>query len=240
MIDFEEAIKKPFTDLGKLVLGIILSVVPIINWIAQGYVIENSGLGRNKPSKKMPEWDNLGEYFIKGLTSYIIILIYILPAIIVFSIALGYAATSLTTAFVGIVPEGFITQIMTGKVAEENASQFAQLLSQNWMLAMPTLITIAPLVILGLFLLLIALYLYPVAVLNYLKNKKFGKAFDLNFVISKALTANYFIVWIIGGVIAMVLRTILIFIPLVGTAAAFFISGLIVYNLYGQAFREKK
>lgn len=240
MVNYEEALKKPFSDIGKLVLGIILSVVPIVNWIAQGYVIENSGLGKNKPSKKMPEWNNLGDYFIKGLLSYIVIFIYALPAIIIFSAAIGYAAASLTTTYMGVVPEGFMSEMMVGSLTREDVSQLAQLISQKWMLAMPALITIAPVVILGLILLAFAVYLSPVAVLNYLKNKKFGKAFDFNFVVSKAFTPSYFIVWIIGGVVALVLKTILSFIPLVGSAAAFFVSGLIVYNLYGQVFREKK
>jgi len=240
MIDFEEALKKPFTDLTKLALGIILSVVPIVNWIAQGYIIENSGLGKNKPSKKMPLWQGLGDYFLKGLTSYIIIFIYALPAIIVFSVAIGYAAASLTTAFVGLLPKEFISAIIAGSLTKQEVSQLGQIFSQNWMLAMPTLATIAPLIMLGLVLLAIALYLSPVAVLNYLKNKKFGNAFDLSFVINKALTPSYFIVWLIGGIITSVLGTVLAFIPTLGAAATFFLSGVIVYNLYGQAFMEKK
>ena len=105
MVNYEEALKKPFTELGKLVLGIILSIVPIVNWIAQGFIIECSGLGKIKPSKKMPEWKDLPDLFVKGFLSYLIIFIYAIPAIIVFAVTIGYAAGSLMTAFVGVLPE---------------------------------------------------------------------------------------------------------------------------------------
>jgi hypothetical protein len=236
MVNFEEALKKPFTDFGKLILGIILSIVPIVNWIAQGFIIESSGLGKNKPSKKMPEWKDLGDYFVKGLLSYIIIFVYAIPAIIVSVAAIGYSAVSLTTAFMGVMPEGFMSAMMAGNLPKEQVGQF---FSQNWVLAMPTLMAVAPLIILGLVLLLAAVYLSPVAILNYLKNKRFGKAFDFSFVTGKAFTVKYFIVWLIAGIIALVLKVILAFIPFVGPAIAFFVSGIIVYTLYGQAFREK-
>jgi len=236
MINFEEALKKPFIDLSKLILGIILSVIPIVNWIAQGFIIETSGMGKNKPSKSMPEWKDFGDYFVKGLLSYVIMFVYALPAIIVFSAAIGYAAASLVTTFTEIMPQGFMSQMMAGTIPKEQA---AQLFSQNWMMALPTLITVAPLIILGLVLILAAAYLSPVAILNYLKNKRFGKAFDINFVTKKAFTSTYFIAWFIGGIIGIVLSAILSFIPFIGPAAAFFIKGVIVYTLYGQAFREK-
>ena len=51
-VNYEEAIKKPFTDIAKLIIGIILSFIPIIWWFAKGFILESSGLGKIKPSKK--------------------------------------------------------------------------------------------------------------------------------------------------------------------------------------------
>lgn len=235
MVNYEESLKKPFTDLVKLIIGIILSVIPIVNWIAQGFIIECSGVGKNKPSKNMPEWKDMLDYLVKGLLSQIIALIYAIPAIIVLVIAFGFAIGSLVSTFTGILPEGFMSSMMAGQVTGETAN----ILTQNWMLALPTIISVAPLVILGLILLLIAAYLSPIAVLNYLKNKKFSKAFDLSFVTSKAFKVNYLITWIVVGVIALILKAILSFIPWIGSAIAFFISGVIAYSLFGQVFREK-
>lgn len=237
MVDYEEAIKKPFTDLGKLVLGIILGIIPIINWIVQGFIIENSGVGKNRPSKKMPEWKDLGDYFVKGFLSYVIIFIYMIPALVVFIVAFGYAAASLTTAFVGILPEGFFRSMMTGQTTR---AEISQILSQHWMLIMPTIITLAPLILLGLVLLIIAIYLSPMGILNWLKNKKFGKAFDLSVVARKAFTVDYLIAWVIVGVIAVIIKEVLFFLPWIGQSIAFFVSGIIAYTLFGQIYREKK
>lgn len=236
MVNYEESFKKPFTDLIKLLIGIILSVIPIVNWISQGFILECSGVGKTKPSKNMPEWKDIWDYFVKGLLSYIIAIIYAIPAIIVFGIAVGFAAGSLMTTFMGVMPEGFASSMMANQAS---SGAIGQMLSQNWMLALPTIITVAPLILLGLLLLLIAVYLSPIAILNYLKNKKFSKAFDFNFVTGKAFKVNYFIIWLVTGVIALVLKAILSFIPFAGSAIAFFISGVIAYSLFGQYFREK-
>jgi len=236
MVNYEEAIKKPFTDIGRLILGIVLSLIPIVNWIAQGFILESSGVGKTKPSKNMPEWKDLGDYFIKGFLSFVITFIYMLPAIILFISIAGYAAVSLMAAFGGVMPEGFISAMAAGNLPR---GEIAQFFSQNWMLALPTLVNLAPLILLGLFLLLVAIYLSPIAILNYLKNKKFGKAFEFSFVFKKAFTIKYFIVWILAGVIGLVLKTILSFIPWIGAAITFFITGVIAYSLYGQVFREK-
>lgn len=236
MVNYEESIKKPFTEIGKLILGIILSIVPIVNWIAQGFILECSGVGKNKPSKKMPEWKDLGDYFVKGFLSYVIMFIYAIPAILVFLVAAGFAAASMIGAFSGMVPQEMMSSMMAGQA---NKAEMAQFFSQNWMLTLPSLIAIAPLLIIGLILLLGAVYFSPIAVLNYIKNKKFGKAFDFNFIFKKSFTANYFIVWIIVGVIGIVLKTVLAFIPWIGSAIAFFIAGVISFSLFGEIFREK-
>jgi len=236
MVNYEESLKKPFSDLGKLIIGIILSVIPIVNWIAQGFIIESSGIGKNKPSKNMPEWKDSWDYFVKGLLSYIIAFIYAIPAIIVLVIAFGYAITSLFSTFMGVMPEGFMSSMMAGQVPK---GEIAQIMSQNWILALPTITRAAPLILLGLLLLLVAAFLSPVAVLNYLKNKKFEKAFDMNFITKKAFTAKYFVVWLAAGIITLVLKAVLSFIPFLGFAIAYFISGVIAYSLYGQVYREK-
>src|SRR3989344_4043515 len=75
-MDLATAIQKPFTDIKKLLIGIVLSIVPIVNFFSIGFSLESSGLGRNKKSAKMPEWDEWGDYFIKGLFAFVIGLLY--------------------------------------------------------------------------------------------------------------------------------------------------------------------
>jgi hypothetical protein len=235
MVNYEEALKKPFTDLMKLAIGIVLSIIPIVQLIAYGFAIETSGVGKNKPSKGMPEWKDIVDYLIKGLMSTIISVIYAIPAMIVFAVGIGFAASSILTAFLGGASSGALSSLMAG----QTDSQLGQMFAQNWMMALPSLIAVAPLILLGLVLLLIASYMSPIAVMNYLKNKSFSKAFDFSWVFKKAATGNYFVVWIVAGVISIVLNAVLSFIPLLGSAIAFFVAGVIAWSLYGQVFREK-
>lgn len=230
MVKYEEFIKKPFTDLTKLVIGIILSIIPIIHWFAKGFMIESSGLGKTKPSSKMPEWKNWGYLFIKGLASDIIFLIYAIPAILVFLIGAGYAIGSLASAFMGTVPPEVLGETSPGVMRD--------LIQQNWTLVLPTLITLAPILILGFILLLIAFYLTPIAVLNYVKTKKFSGAFDFGLVFKKALTGKYFVAWLVVIILTGIVTAILSFIPVIGPAIAMFIMGVFSYSLYGQVYKE--
>jgi hypothetical protein len=226
MVNYEESIKKPFTDIVKLVIGIVLSIIPIIHWIAKGFILECSGFGKTRPSKNMPEWKDWLYLFIKGLASDIILFIYAIPAIVVFIIGAGIAIGSLAQSAL-ISPE------LMGK--PEVASQ---LISQNWYLALPALMQAAPIIIVGFILFLIATYLAPIAVLNYLNTKKFGEAFDFSKITKKAFTGNYFVNWLIVVIITAIVTFILSIVPFVGPQIAFFITGVIGYSIYGQVLRK--
>lgn len=238
MIKYKEAIKKPFTDITKLLIGIVISMVPVINWFARGFILESSGLGKTKASKKMPEWKNWSDIFFKGFVSYVIGFIYLIPAFVLFLIGLGFTVASLVMTYAGTtIPREALSSVISGGASPEI---IRQLISQAWMLALPTLISLAPVFLLGAILLLIGSYLTPIAVLNYLKNNKFSKAFDMNLVTRKAFTGKYFIVWLVASVIALVINVLLNWIPIIGDATSFFIAGVIVFSLYGQVFREVK
>ncbi|MFH1473629.1 MAG: DUF4013 domain-containing protein [Candidatus Aenigmatarchaeota archaeon] len=237
MINYEDAVKKPFTDLGKLFLGIILSAVPVINWVTQGFVLECSGVGSNKPSRKMPGWNKFEDLFIKGFMSYLIMFIYAIPSLIVLTLSIGYTAAYLLPTFIGLMPEGVSTTVAAGGLRE--------IFSQNWMQMLPTLLSMSaiviPMILLGLLLMLVAVFLSPIGILNYIKTKKFGKAFDLNLVTKKAFKSKYVLAWLVSVIIAMVLKSVLILWlgPWIGSAATFFISSTIAFSLFGQLFIEK-
>jgi hypothetical protein len=234
---YEVSIKKPFTNVAKLILGIIISSIPLINWIAKGFIIESSGMGDTKPSKKMPKWKNWASLFFKGFAAYAVAFIYAIPAILVFLTAIGIAALSLSTSAATLIQDGVMSSIMTGEVS---SGFVRQLISENLYTLLPIVIAVLPIILLGVVLLLIAAYLTPVAVLNYLQNRKFNRAFDMEYIVKKALTTKYLGVWILAGVITLVVTAVLSVIPLIGAQMAFFISGVISYSLYGSALRETK
>ena len=77
---------------SKFLIGIVISVVPILNIAWAGYgigIMRNMARGMERP---LPSWDNLGEKFKDGLVIFLATFIYLLPAIIVIAIGAGAAA----------------------------------------------------------------------------------------------------------------------------------------------------
>lgn len=237
MVSYEEAIKKPFTDFTKLIIGIILSIIPIVNFtVVTGFALESSGLGKTKPSKKMPDWKEWWYLFVKGLAAIVIKIIYMIPAILVITIGIGLAIGDIVTSLLGtvITPE-LMSQIEAGQATP---GQFEMLFRQNWYLILPTIMKVAPIFVVGVILMLMAAFLTPIAVLNYLKNKRFSAAFDIGVVCKKALTGKYIVAWLAVTILTVVLGAILGFIPLLGAAIVLFIMSVMSYSLYGQVYRE--
>lgn len=73
--------------LRKVLIGGVINLIPIVNFAATGYWLEETRRvyeGRELP---LPEWDNFGGYFMKGLVSFVATLIYSIPAILVYCCA---------------------------------------------------------------------------------------------------------------------------------------------------------
>jgi hypothetical protein len=228
MVNYEEAIRKPFTDLKKFVIGVVLSIIPIVNFtIVKGFAIESSGLGKTRPSAKMPEWKNWTELFVKGLVATVIQIIYFLPAIAVFVITLAGMLTTLMAA--GITPE----MLMTGDLSMQMMSKWNLIWSM-----MVGAVWAVPALLVAVILALLAIYTLPIAILNYVAKKKFGAAFALGSVAKKAFTADYFVAWLITAVIVLVIRAILLLIPFIGSIIATFITAVMAYSIFGQVYKR--
>jgi len=98
-MDIVENIKYPTTDsewIKKILIGGILLIIPIVNFIAIGYYIKTvKGTIETKPG--IPAWDDLGSMFIKGLMVIIISIIYmIIPLIVIFGSIGGAIMTSIS------------------------------------------------------------------------------------------------------------------------------------------------
>ena len=134
MVNYENSVKKPFTDLGKLVIGILISIVPFVNWIAQGFIIESSGFGKTKPSMKMPEWKEWASLFFKGFASFVIGFVYAIPALLVLLLGAGMIALSLAGSLMGSGISGGMIASALGSDAAPGALR--DLISQNLYLAL--------------------------------------------------------------------------------------------------------
>ncbi|MDD5181650.1 MAG: DUF4013 domain-containing protein [Candidatus Nanoarchaeia archaeon] len=81
MVDYSNALKRPFSDIKKLLIAILLSVIPIISFMFTGYILDVAKTAMKK-KYKLPEW-RYGTNFVHGLISFVISLIYMLPFLII-------------------------------------------------------------------------------------------------------------------------------------------------------------
>jgi len=65
-MEFEIAFKKPFTNFKKLLIGILISILPIVNLFATGYLLQVAK-STIKKKKELPEWSGWGDLFVNGL-----------------------------------------------------------------------------------------------------------------------------------------------------------------------------
>lgn len=66
----------------KVILGGVFRILPIVGFIADGYWLtqtKNIYEGRELP---MPEWDNYGGYFMKGLYNFVAQFVYTIPVLL--------------------------------------------------------------------------------------------------------------------------------------------------------------
>jgi len=115
-MDIVENIKYPTTDsewIKKILIGGILLIIPIINFIIGGYYIKTlRGSIEGKPG--LPEWDDWGDLFITGLMVAIIGLIYMLIPLIVLFVSIGGVITAAISS--GDFSVGSISAIVGGSL----------------------------------------------------------------------------------------------------------------------------
>lgn len=108
-MDIGKAFSYLFEDenwLVKLLIGGVLLFIPIANFISLGYAItalRNVAEGRERP---LPEWDDWGGYFMKGLMLFLGGLIYSLPVIVLAGVIFFL---TLLGAGAGVREEGALT-----------------------------------------------------------------------------------------------------------------------------------
>ncbi len=84
--------KRLFSDIGRLVILIILDIIPIVNLIAIGYFAKAA---RESPgSNDVPRLEGYGEMFVQGLKVAVAVILYmIIPLVLImagaFTVALG-------------------------------------------------------------------------------------------------------------------------------------------------------
>lgn len=84
-MNFKNALRYPFQDAGwlpKVLVGTLIMLVPILNFVALGFladVVRNVSQGRETP---MPTWDDFGGLFTRGFFMLLVQLLWSLPLLI--------------------------------------------------------------------------------------------------------------------------------------------------------------
>ena len=230
-MDFNKAFTYMFEDekwTNKLLLGLVISIVPILDFAWLGYLLHVMRNVINDEERPLPDWDKFGEYFMNGLLFIVGWLIYSIPIFII--LLLGGSSWLL------LIP----TQ----------GSDIQNVLVSG--LSAVGILLLCLLTIYGLFLTVI----YPAITIHYGRTFKFSSMFQVSQIV-KIITINpghYFLAWlvvlVIGFVFVFVASWMSIFfslVPCIGTIIAFLISfggivwiSLIDYHLFAQVGKESE
>jgi RNA polymerase subunit RPABC4/transcription elongation factor Spt4 len=96
--DSFEYVKKMFSDAGRLIILIVLSIIPIVEWIVLGYMarVLKESPGNGTP----PKLENYGQLFVDGAKIFFATLVYMLvPSILI--IVGGFGTFAGLTSFQG-------------------------------------------------------------------------------------------------------------------------------------------
>jgi len=113
--------------LKKILIGGVVTLVPILNFVGIGYALratKNAAEGRDLP---LPEWDDWGGDFVRGLLVFLAGVIYALPAVIVMGlgVAFGAALDSDVCVWLGYCP-GILWAILVEAVMPALWLKFAK------------------------------------------------------------------------------------------------------------------
>jgi RNA polymerase subunit RPABC4/transcription elongation factor Spt4 len=208
--------RKMFSDLGRLVILIVLDIIPIVNWIVIGYAAR---VLRESPGSGVPpKLEKYGEMFVDGAKIFFASLIYmIIPLILI-----GAGALS----FVGMSGLGGTGSLATSPGAVMFAGAGIAF------------------ILLGLIIAFVLLLLLSIGVALMIKTGKFGKAFAFGEILGVIGRIGWlrYIGWaILVFVMAAVVGGVAGAIPLVGWIISLVISPVLtifVFRSLGLLFNE--
>jgi len=236
MVDFVEALKRPFSDLKKALIGVLLGSIPLVNLTVIGYTLVSSGFTKEKVEKdSLPEWNNYSDLFMKGLVAALIGFLLFLPNSLVLFGAFGTVASSpvVSQMLGGISPETW-TRIFEGQITD---MQMEDWFAQNWTQIVPLLLSATPYLILGSTLALLAAYVMPVIILAWLKEDNIGAGFRWE-VVNKTASMDYLVNWVAVAIVGMIVSALFSRIPLLGTGITMYVTGVFSYTVFAEIYES--
>lgn len=243
MVDYVEAIKRPFSDFKKLLLGIILTTIfyllislflifPfgdftlklfiflflfggifITSNIINGFVYECGRLTL-KGKKNITDWHRWNYLFIKGIWGTIIEFIYFLPVIILVFISFWKV---ISTIFKNGL-ENIDTSLIEKSIFNPEMMFF---------------------VLIILLLIFFIGYIMPMVIVKYFENYNFKDAFKFNDILKRTFTKTYFLSFFITILYTGTVSVIGSIIPLFGSRIFGFITSITFYTIFAQVYKEQ-
>tara|TARA_Y100000310_G_C20552610_1_gene748880 strand:- start:255 stop:929 length:675 start_codon:yes stop_codon:yes gene_type:complete len=222
MVDYAAAIKKPFSDMQTLGIGIILGAIPVINFLVTGYGI---GVARKvaKKDNKLPKWDpgQIIQYIKDFVIGLVISLVYMIPAGILFiiggALAIGTIISAATSGNAEAAIGGLVGAIAAGGIF----------------------------LIIGAILAVVGGLMAIMGVISYAKQGSIGAAFQFGTILKKILTGNFvaaLVVYIVYSVVLFVIAGLLSIVPIIGSLIGFGLMGYATavtgYTLFAEVFNE--
>ena len=211
-MDIVETVKFPANDvewIQKILIGGLVMLIPIVNFIALGYYIKTMRGGIDGKSS-LPEWDDFGNLFVKGLFVVIVGFIYMLIPLAVMFLSVGGAAISI------------IASIVSGDFAFASIG------------------TVIGGYLFSLVLLFILFLVLPMALSIYAKEDSVGAVFKVGEILSriKSVIGEYIIAIIVSYAL-MLIVSLFALIPFIGWVImifAHFYVALVVANMFGKVY----
>lgn len=195
--------KKMFSDLGRLIILIVLDIIPIVNWIVIGYAARV--LKESPSSATPPKLERYGEMFVDGAKVFFASLIYMLIPTILITLGIGSFIASM---------------IMQGQMVTPAAIMFTHAI----------MFTQLVLVLVGIVLAFFFLLILGVGMAHMIKTGKFGKAFAFGevFTIIRGIGWGKYIGWaVLVVIIAFVVGGLAGAVPVVGWIISLVISPIL-------------
>ena len=217
MVNYVDAMKKPFSDLKTLGIGAIIGAIPGVSLLIAGYGAKTAEDVMSKKTK-LRAWavGDVMDYIIKLIMMIIIQIVYmIVPAVI---IAVGFGSAIMAALLTIIANPSDATAIMNA--------------------ILPSIMIGGPIIFIGGIILLVAAFLLPMAIMKWLKKGKLSAAFAIGSIVKNALTMDYivsliviFVYAIVLSLVAGIISGILAMIPVLGWILSAIIMGGVLFAL---------
>jgi hypothetical protein len=213
---------------NKLLIGMLVSIVPIVNFALFGWIIDIMKNVSQRQAEPMPEWNNFGDKFVKGLILFVVGLIYSLPAMLI--------------VWVAMIP--MVPPLMNAAFRDVGQRQLTEMFFSTFALSL------CAIAIYGLFI----SFLMPAILLNFARKGTVVSCFEFGEIwriMSKNL-GDYIVAWLIIIVVGIgvsfvifIVGAVLAIIPCCGVILAWVLSGMsgvyiaaVFAHLFGQIGEE--